>query len=294
MKSFGLIVNHIKDTDLQVTRELIDIIHNQNGSVHVLKEMVSFLNHQKPQLQFHKEINALCQNVDILVSLGGDGTFLKTARLSMGRDLPVVGVNLGKLGFLTEIEYDNMAYAVDKIMQDACVIEDRMVLEVSIVNNQKKLLRRDYAFNDAVIMAQNKPKMLHLNTYINDSFVEYIPGDGVIIATPTGSTAYSLSAGGPLVDPDVNLIIITPICPHTLYSRPFITSSERTVSITQEENQTATTVTIDGQNIIHMAPHDTIVIKKADFGIQVLKLNPEKFFDVLRNKIYNRGEKMKK
>ena len=294
MDSFGLFINNKKDIDFHCGKVLIESIFNLGGKVNTLSRYQDSLLSSSKNIHFVEDANSIIQCSDLLVSLGGDGSFLKTSRRAFGKNIPVVGVNLGNLGFLTEIEPDNIFSSIENIINGKFHIQNRMVLEIS-VQNHGKVIYSDFALNDAVIMSKNKPKMLHLNTYINDLFVEYIPGDGMIISTPTGSTAYSLSAGGPLVEPDLDMIVITPVCPHTLYSRPFITSSERCVSIKMDAiNSTQALLTIDGQNNVVINPEDTIVIKKASFCVKVLTLNPEKFFDVLRTKIYNRGEKMKR
>lgn len=294
MNSFGLFINEKKDLELNCAKVLVESIIALGGRVHTLSLYKHAIGDFKDKISFHDDANLLLNASEVLISLGGDGSFLKTSRRTFGKDIPVVGINLGNLGFLTEIEPENIYSSIENIIKGNYIIQNRMVLEVT-VHNSDKVICRDYALNDAVIMSKNKPKMLHINTYINDIFVEYIPGDGIIIATPTGTTAYSLSAGGPLVEPDVDMIIITPVCPHTLYSRSFITSSERCVSLKMDaQNSTPSIVTIDGQNSILISANDIISIKKASFSAKVLTLNPEKFFDVLRTKIYNRGEKMKK
>jgi len=168
------------------------------------------------------------------------------------------------------------------------------MLETTIIR-ENKAIAKDIVLNDVVVSRGAISRIIHLKTYINDSFMDLYPGDGLIISTPTGSTAYSLSAGGPLVEPDVDLIIATPICPHLLYSRSFITTGDRVVKVVVDENyQYEAMVTVDGQVGYEVIGGDVIVTKKSQQRFPMIRLNNRSnFFDVLRGKIYDRGESMK-
>jgi len=230
---------------------------------------------------------------DIMICLGGDGTFLKCGRKIFSRRIPILGINLGNLGFLTEVDKNEIDPAIKRLVNGDYDIEERMMLETTIIRDGKEIMH-DIVLNDVVISRGWMSKILHLKTYLNNQFVDLYPGDGLIISTPTGSTAYSLSAGGPIVEPDMKLIIVTPICPHLLYSRSFITTGERVLKVlVAETNCHGAMVTVDGQNGYELMGGDSIITQKSSQYLKVIRLSDRNFFDVLRSKIYDRGEKIK-
>jgi NAD+ kinase len=172
-------------------------------------------------------------------------------------------------------------------------VEERMMLETSIIRDNK-VIGRDTALNDIVISRGALSRILHVKTYINDVFVDMFPGDGLIVSSPTGSTAYSLSAGGPIVEPDIDLIIVSPICPHILYSRSFITAGDRKVkAVIDEAYSHKAMVTVDGQKGHEIRGGDIIEVKKSIHTIKLIRINPKNFYNILRSKIYFRGESLK-
>jgi NAD+ kinase len=226
--------------------------------------------------------------------LGGDDTFLKVARKAQVKNKPILGINLGNLGFLTEVEKSEIDNAIERIITDSYEVENRMMLEASIYS-KGNIIVRELALNDVVISRGALSRILHLKTYINNEYVDAFPGDGLIISSPTGSTAYSLSAGGPIVEPDIDLVIVTPICPHILYSRSFITAGDRTVRVEVAESYThEAMVTIDGQMGYEIKGGDYIEIKKAEKFVKMIRMNRKNFFNILRTKIYDRGECIRK
>lgn len=232
----------------------------------------------------------ILKDTEAVVCLGGDGTFLKTARMVYKKGIPVLDINLGRMGFLTDIDKNEIDSAARCIMSDEFRIEQRMMLDIQIVR-ENEVIGRDTALNDAVISRGALSRILHVSTYINETFVDVFPGDGLIISSPTGSTAYSLSAGGPVVEPDTDMIIVTPICPHILYTRSFIADAGRVIKAVVEENyQHEAMVTIDGQKGYETRGGDIVTIKKSPYSTRVMKCRTKSFFDVLRSKIYYRGE----
>lgn len=290
MKTIGIITNDSKDYDYNYTRILIDSILKRGGKVKVCNEAAVSMKIEGIGCNRQD----ILEGTDAIISLGGDGTFLKVARTTYEKELPILGINLGTLGFLTEVDKDKIEEAVECLFTGKYTIEKRMMLEAEITRNGE-VIGSDLALNDIVISRGALSRILHLKTYINDAFVDNFPGDGLIISTPTGSTAYSLSAGGPIVEPDLDIIIVTPICPHILYTRSFITNGDRKVkAITDESYEHTAMVTIDGQEGYEIRGGDVVEVSKAKHYIRLIRINPRDFFNILRSKIYYRGEDLKK
>ena len=285
MKNIGVITNRDKDEGLIYTNQLIESI-NRHGGQAILptpssKSGMDGLDH---------EVEEICNKCDLIISLGGDGTFLRTARTAYLHKLPILGINLGSLGFLTDIEKGEIDKSVESIFSNNYIIEERMMLSSKIYKNDK-LFAQDVAINDVVISRGGIPRILHLSTFIDDNFFEMFPCDGIVVSTPTGSTAYSLSAGGPIVEPTSKLIIVTPICPHLLYSRSFISDEEHRIKICVAEGfQHDAIVTVDGQKTYEITGGDYIEVEKTDSKVRILKIHSKNFFTILRKKFYDRKE----
>jgi NAD+ kinase len=289
MKIIGIIANEDKDVGLLYTKMLAKTIASKGGQVRLPCGVAG-------------RVGAMCKNLDeesvisqsdVIVCLGGDGTFLKVARKAFMKDTPILGINLGSMGFLTEVDKNEVDHAVDHLLQGNYTVENRMMLE-TVFKRNGEVIGKDMALNDVVISRGAISRILHVKTYINDIFVDNFPGDGLIVSSPTGSTAYSLSAGGPIVEPDLDIIIVTPICPHILYSRSFITTGDRAVKAIIDENYSHDAmITIDGQKGYEARGGDIIEVKKASHTVKLVRMNPRNFFDILRTKIYYRGENLK-
>lgn len=218
----------------------------------------------------------LCKYVDFIVALGGDGTLISVSRRAYKFDKPVLGINLGNLGFLTDINPDNVEEFLKKFLKGEYRIDERMVIE--IIYNNKSL----YAFNDVVISKDVISSMINIQIDTNESFLNTYRGDGLIISTPTGSTAYNLSAGGPVVYPLTESFIITPICPHSLTQRPLVLPSNFELKATVKENFAK--LILDGQEIYDL--NDKILIKKAKKPAKLIHRIERNYFDVLREKLH--------
>jgi NAD+ kinase len=290
MNIIGVIANRDKDIGLKYTQILVKAILDRGGKVKVTPDIAEELGLDN---QCFDE-NAVFTEAEVIICLGGDGTFLKVARKAQVKNKPILGINLGNLGFLTEVEKSEIDNAIERIITDSYEVENRMMLEASIYS-KGNIIVRELALNDVVISRGALSRILHLKTYINNEYVDAFPGDGLIISSPTGSTAYSLSAGGPIVEPDIDLVIVTPICPHILYSRSFITAGDRTVRVEVAESYThEAMVTIDGQMGYEIKGGDYIEIKKAEKFVKMIRMNRKNFFNILRTKIYDRGECIRK
>ncbi len=290
MLKIGIITNCDKDIDYTYTRLLADSIIKRGGSALVSDTLAEASGTGTPCGSEDDMLNCC----DLLVCLGGDGTLLKAARRIYDKDLPIMGINLGNLGFLTEVDRNNIDTAIGQLFEGNYHIEKRMMLEAAIFKNNSRTIT-DIALNDVVITRGATARILYLKAYINDMFVDTFPGDGLIISSPTGSTAYSLSAGGPIVEPDTDLMVVTPICPHILYSRSFITKSESVVrAVVDVGSINGAIVSLDGQEGHEMVAGDKVEVRKSQYSIKLVKMNTLNFFNILRTKIYYRGESLKK
>lgn len=285
MKNIGIITNRDKDIGLSYTNKLIESINKYGGQA-----ILPTINSNNGKDGLDSEVEEICAKCDLIICLGGDGTFLKTARIAYLYEIPILGVNLGSLGFLTDIEKGEIDKSVESIFNNNYKIEERMMISSKIFKSGK-LFAQDVAINDVVISRAGIPRILNLSTFIDDNFLDVFPGDGIIVSTPTGSTAYSLSAGGPIAEPTSKLIIVTPICPHIIYSKSFISGDERRIKICVSEGFEHTAiVTIDGQKIYEITGGDYIEIEKTNSKVKMLKIHSKNFFTILRNKIYDRKE----
>jgi len=225
------------------------------------------------------EFDEMCKEADFLVALGGDGTLISLARRAYKYDKPILGINAGNLGFLTDINPENIDDFLEKFLKGEYRIDERMVIEIDYQG--KKL----YAFNDVVISKDVISSMIHIKVDTNESFLNTYHGDGLIISTPTGSTAYNLSAGGPVVYPLTEGFILTPICPHSLTQRPLILPSDFELEIEVKEN--ISKLIIDGQEIYDLK--EKIKLKKAEKPAKLIHRVERNYFEVLREKL-NWGE----
>lgn len=227
-----------------------------------------------------QEFDILCNRSDILVSIGGDGTLLSLVRRSYRFHKPVLGIHVGKLGFLTDVLPDEIEYFIKKLKAKEFRIDNRMMIEASINEDDKKI----YSFNDIVITRDSISKMIEIDAYIDKKWFNTYYGDGVIISTPTGSTAYNLAAGGPVVYPLTNAYILTPICAHSLTQRPLVLPADFEIEIKTKSTQAL--MILDGQENYEFKRSDTITIKKAKEGAKLIHRLDRNYFEVLREKLH--------
>lgn len=230
------------------------------------------------------------EGTDCLIVLGGDGTLIHAARDFVDTNIPILGVNLGTLGFLTALEKDEVFDGLDRLMRDEYSVERRMLLHGRVYKHGK-LVESAPAFNDIIVTRSGFSRLVETKLYINDIMVDNYAGDGVIVSTPTGSTGYSLSAGGPVVLPETELMIITPICPHSLTARSIVVSAGDKVRIeighrhkTQKEEAL---VTFDGQTVVDLESSDSMEIERSRAQVRLVKVAPRSFYEILRTKIGN-------
>jgi NAD+ kinase len=220
----------------------------------------------------------------MIIVLGGDGTLLSVARLVGDHDVPILGVNLGGLGFLTEITLEELYRVLEKVVQGDFITNERVVLNASVIRRGERLAEF-LVLNDAVINKGALARIIDLETTINGEYLTTFKSDGLILSTPTGSTAYNLSAGGPIVYPSLHCIIITPICPHTLTNRPIMVPDDVEIRATLKTKQQEVILTLDGQQGFTLEFEDIVEVKKSEGHIYLIKSPYRHYFEVLREKL---------
>lgn len=227
--------------------------------------------------------------IDLLVTLGGDGTLLWGARLVAGLGVPVLGINLGHMGFLTSVTLDGMEEALEKLFLGDYVLDSRSTLEAAVVGAGGGSRDRYLALNDFVIHKGGMARVTRLELLVGENErreeVGRFSGDGVVIATPTGSTAYSLSAGGPIVAPAMGCILVTPICPHTLAVRPLIIHAQETVTVVPQDMDSSLVLTVDGQAATDLVMGESVVVRQAEARVHLVRFPGQTFFSTLRQKL---------
>ncbi len=218
---------------------------------------------------------------DMMLSFGGDGTLLSVARRLRGSQVPVMPVNLGRMGFLAEVPWSECAARLREALAGDCVVSPRMMLEVEPPGGERTL-----ALNDAVVSRGTLSRVLHVEARVGGMTVGRHDGDGIIVSTPTGSTAYSLSAGGPLVSPFVEAIIVVPICPHTMSTRPVVVGAGRTVEIRLLESGSRAMLAVDGQVQWEVEPGSSVLVRKAPKPLLLVELPGRDWFNTVRKKLH--------
>lgn len=264
-----------------------------------LTEIISFLISQKQQILLPESVRDFIQinnrqveyvdaaempgAVDAMFSIGGDGSFLGASRLMAKTGKPVLGIHLGGLGFLADVNIENCRERLSAFLRGDYKIEERSVLNATVRAREED--RSCFAFNDFVIDKGRTMTMIKIRTYVDGDYFNTYRADGLIIATPTGSTAYSLSAGGPIISPHLNVIVISPICPHSLSARPVVLDDSQTIRIDANELNNDVSLIVDGQDRVPLGDVDDIVIQKADFNLKIVRFEGDSFFETLRSKL---------
>ena len=286
MDKFYIITNRDKDQNLRFTEEIVQYLKEHGKKCQVQQA------ERRVEGEYHYTDPALIpEDTQCILVLGGDGTLLQAARDVVHREIPMLGINLGTLGFLAEIDKTSIYTALDKLFADDYEIEERMMLTGTVWRGDK-ITGQDVALNDIVISRVGPPlRVIGFNNYVNDGYLNSYNADGIIIATPTGSTGYSLSCGGPIISPNAAMTVMTPIAPHTLNTRSIIFPEDDVIKVELGEGrrqiQENGLASFDGDVEVPMSTGDRIVIKKASVSVKILKLNHLSFVEVLRQKMSN-------
>ena len=283
--SVGLIMNYKKEKTRETACKIIDWLNSKKIKVYIEGNKGKEIGKEELNCPTEKFL----KNVDLIISLGGDGTLLRAARLVAAEKIPVFGVNLGGLGFLTQIGVDDLEKSLERLYQEKYFFDERMMLDC-LVKRKDKEIKKFIALNDVVISKGAFARIISLATYVNNDYVITYSADGLVVSTSTGSTAYSLSAGGPIVNPNINSILLTPICPHTLSARPLIISENDQVQIKLESIKKEVMVTIDGQEGFALEPNDEVIVKKSDYKARLITFKEKNFYAILREKLKWSGQ----
>lgn len=275
MRNIAIALNPSKDKDGKILEKILLKLK----SVFLDSNIIVLNSFDMSSIEFKEKL-------DLIIVLGGDGTILGVARdINEKYNYPILGVNIGNLGFLASIEIDNLDYALKKIKNNEFIIQDRILLECE--SNIESKLEVNKALNDIVIARGTLSRMMKFKVFIDDKLYYTFKGDGLIIATPTGSTAYSFSAGGPFVYPDMEVITITPICPHTKSMQPIVLNAKSKIEIKADSYSEEIYLTFDGQKSLKNIDKSIIRIKKSKENAKILLLDDYDYFKVLRKKILN-------
>lgn len=272
-KVFLIYTNIHKDKDLALTTRVKNYLLGKDCVAHVYHEL---------------EGQAIPADIDYMLVLGGDGTMLQAVRDVKERHIPILGINLGTLGYMTEVEPEHVENAIDQLIAGKAHTEDRMMLcaRVSLEDGKAE---EQWALNDVVVSRRGSLQIYDFNIYVNGQFLKKYSADGIIVTTPTGSTGYNLSAGGPIVDPRTKLIMITPICPHTFNQRSIVLSKDDEIVIEipagREGNRQQVEASFDGSHQMTLQTGDRITISKWEKEAVFLKLNEATFLDILSRKM---------
>lgn len=278
IKTIGLIINSYKEQIVQIGQQVIAKLQEQH--VHVLA-----MGEEADALCISAvSTDQFCQQAQLVLVIGGDGTMLRAARTVYGAEIPILGINQGYLGFLTEVEVEHLDQALEQLLTGNYRVERRMMLN-AVVYRDGNCIANVNALNDMVVTKGALSRIIRTKLYLDDQMVEQHYGDGLIFSTPTGSTGYSLSAGGPIVYPSVDVCIVAPICSHSLISRPIIFSPDHTLTVHMESVGAPAMLTVDGQNGVELQQGDLIYIRKASHDTCLIVLEQRNFFAVLQGKL---------
>ena len=259
-----------KDADAYIETEFYNLINNES---HNIKDFNSF-----------KTFDHLDTSFDLFVSVGGDGTILRAITFVKDIDIPIIGINTGRLGFLATIQVDAIELAIQNIIDGKYKISERSLLSIETTPENDGITSLNFALNEITVSRKNTTSMITVETYLDGKYLTSYWSDGLIISTPTGSTGYSLSCGGPVITPDTNSFVLTPIAPHNLSARPLIIPDSTEIKLTVEGREEQHLVSLDSR-IATLNNGTLITIKKADFKIKMIDLLNESFFDTLRKKL---------
>ncbi len=276
MNSFLILANTDKDVNLSLSNKISEYLLSKGAKATIVSDVDDHYEDLRVKAELMKGVQAA-------IVLGGDGTMLRAAHSIGTYDVPYIGINLGTLGFLTEIEESNVYEALDRLLRDEFIIEKRMMIEGSV---KDKIF---HSLNDVVITRAGFSRIIGLKVYVNNQLLDTYEADGVIVATPTGSTGYNMSAGGPIVSPKASAIVVTPISPHSLTSKSVVFDSTEEIRVEimkkRKTQETEAIVSFDGSNSIELAAGDVVNVKLSARSISLIKMYDVNFYTVLRDKI---------
>lgn len=282
IKTMGIVANLNKTNAVSVTNKIINFLKKHNIKVVLESSLANAM--KKNKLGY--SLDKMAGMVDLVIALGGDGTFLRVARVIQKHLRPILGINLGKLGFLAEVTLDSLEDDLKLLVKGKYSVDYRMTLNAEVFKKGGKKIKVQPALNDVVISKEAIARIINLHIYIDNKHVTTYRADGIIVATPTGSTAYALSAGGPIVYPSTDAILVAPICPHTLTHRPLIIPSNIKVKIKLDSPVKDVLLTVDGQVGLELRSGDSIVVSKGSKMVPLVVFDDTSYFELLRHKLH--------
>ena len=284
MDTFYIITNYQKDPEMTVAHEIREYLKSKGKTCYIQQKEV-----EDPQGRYrYTDAQHVSDEVECVLVLGGDGTLLQAARDLVDRSIPLLGINMGTLGYLAEIDRKNIVPALDKLIGGEYTVEHRMMLTGTAFHQSRRMLA-DIALNDIVISRNGRLRVVDFNVYVDGAFLSSYTADGIIISTPTGSTGYNLSVGGPIVAPEASLILLTAIAPHTLNSRPIVLPDFVEITIEIGTNHgtdiDGAEATFDGDTSVKLSSGDRIVITRSMREALMIKTKNTSFLEILREKM---------
>lgn len=280
MKKFVIVTNLHKDPELKISNQIAEYIKVKGGEAINLSSFT-------PDVKRFEELDykKIPEDTECIIVLGGDGTMIRVVRKTRLLDLPVIGINLGTLGYLCELDRENMYQAFDKLLDDQYIVEERLMIK----GYRKNEVKGRTALNDIVVHATGVLAILRLNVYVNGQFLATYDGDGVIISTPTGSTGYNLSAGGPIIEPGANVLTMTPINAHNLNSKGIILRGDDIIEVElvprRSNKDDTANVSCDGDHFATLKAGERFEIQRAVHTIKICKVNKQSFLETMRKKM---------
>lgn len=275
---------YYKNKSLESFNILLDVLLDKKMAVFIEDNFLQNLNSAIQNNSAIQSFSKLDSSFDLLISIGGDGTILRAITYLKDLNIPIVGINTGRLGFLATIQREEIEKAIQQIIDKEYTLSKRTLLSIETSPVNSDIVDLNFALNEIAVSRKNTTSMITVETYLNDEFLTSYWSDGLIISTPTGSTGYSLSCGGPVITPDTTSFVLTPIAPHNLSARPLVIEDSTTIQLKVSGREDNYLVSLDSR-IATLSNETIITLKKADFTINMIELNDESFLDTLRKKL---------
>lgn len=283
MDRFCMIVNSEKDTDHQTANSIVQFIESRGKTCYLPTAFEQGVSNSGS----YTKVEDIPEDTQCAIVLGGDGTILHAAKDLLHLDIPILGVNLGTVGYMAEIEPQNIEQALEKVFRDECNVEERLMLYGEVAKEEACV--KSHALNDIVISRGGQSRLVVIHLYINDLLIDTYVADGLIVSTPTGSTGYNLSAGGPVMKPGINALVVTPVCPHSLNKRSFVVSSDDKIRLEigqrKDTTQDEAVLYFDGRVESQLGSGDIVEICRAEECTKIIKITENSYFDILKNKL---------
>lgn len=276
--------NYIKDTTQEAVEKLLAFLLKKKADVFLESDFIKTQNFAIQNNSAVRKFDGLDHSFDLLISVGGDGTILRAITFVRDLGIPIVGINTGRLGFLATIQMNEIESAMAEILKGSYNISERSLLSVFTEPKNNDLIETHFALNEIAISRKNTTSMITVETHLNDEYLTSYWADGLILSTPTGSTGYSLSCGGPVIAPDANNFALTPIAPHNLSARPLIIPDNTTVTLRVDGREDQFLMSLDSR-IVTLPNTTTVTVKKAKFVIKMVELLDQTFLTTLRKKL---------